>query len=78
MEVLEVRKYHPLGMIVGDLTRIRVIYRNPIMHPQMVLNENDAIHVFNISTDVIATMVNDVRANGAHFGTWRATWNSKL
>jgi hypothetical protein len=69
---------HPLGMILGDLNRIRVIYRNPIMHPEMVLTEKQAIRVFNITTDVITSMVDDVVANGPHFGTWRASWNNQL
>jgi hypothetical protein len=69
---------HPLGTILADLNRIRVIYRNPIMHPEMVLTEKLAIRVFNISTDVITAMVDDVVAHGPHFGTWRQNWNSKL
>jgi hypothetical protein len=44
---------HPLSMISGDLNRIRAVYRNPIMHPEMVLNDDHAIRVFNITTDVI-------------------------
>jgi hypothetical protein len=58
---------HPLGMISGDLNRIRAVYRNPIMHPEMVLNDDQAIRVFNITTDVISAMIADVLTGGAHF-----------
>jgi len=57
----------PLGMISGDLDRIRAVYRNPIMHPEMVLTDDVAVRVFNITTDVIAAMIADVQAGGAHF-----------
>jgi hypothetical protein len=57
----------PLGMISGDLDRIRAVYRNPIMHPEMVLTDDAAVRVFNITTDVIAAMIADVQAGGAHF-----------
>ncbi|HWG05888.1 MAG TPA: hypothetical protein VG271_12815 [Beijerinckiaceae bacterium] len=58
---------HALGMISGDLDRIRAVYRNPIMHPEMTLTDDQAIRVFNITTDVIAAMIGDVQAGGAHF-----------
>lgn len=58
---------HPLGLIVGDLDRIRVIYRNPIMHPEMTLTANQAGSVFTLSAGVITAMIEDVRASGAHF-----------
>lgn len=58
---------HPLKNIIDDLDRIRIIYRNPIMHPEMVLGENDALRVFNITTDVIAAMILDVQNGGPHF-----------
>jgi len=58
---------HPLGMISGDLDRIRAVYRNPIMHPEMILTDDQAVRVFNITTDVIAAMIADVQAGGTHF-----------
>jgi hypothetical protein len=58
---------HPIGMIIGDLDRIRVIYRNPIMHPEMVLTDNQATRVFNVGTDVISAMIDDIEVGGAHF-----------
>ena len=57
----------PLGMISGDLDRIRAVYRNPIMHPEMVLTDDVAVRVFNVTTDVIAAMIADVQSGGPHF-----------
>jgi len=62
---------HPLGLIVGDLNRLRLIYRNPIMHPEMTLNANGATRVFNISTDAISAMIDDTQTGGSHFGALR-------
>lgn len=58
---------HPLCLISGDLDRIRAVYRNPIMHPEMILTDDQAVRVFNITTDVIAAMIADVQAGGTHF-----------
>ncbi len=56
-----------LGVVVPSLDRIREIYRNPIMHPEMTLQEDDAIDVFDLVKSAITHMTKDVRNGGAHF-----------
>ena len=50
----------PLGMNILELRRIKNVYRNPIMHPQMVLDEDSARTVFNRSASVISAIVDDL------------------
>jgi hypothetical protein len=52
-----------LGLVINMLDRIRSIYRNPIMHPQMFLNADQAVTVFNAAIDAISAMADDARLN---------------
>jgi hypothetical protein len=56
-----------LDDIVPTLARVARIYRNPIMHPEMVLDEDLAIEVFDDAKSAIATILRDVRTEGPHF-----------
>lgn len=62
-----------LGNVMPNLDRMVKIYRNPIMHPEMVLDEEEAIEVFDNAKSAIAAMIKDVRDGGPHFSDpWRA------
>lgn len=61
-----------LGLIATTLERIARIYRNPIMHPEVVLNEKDAIRIFNETINAISTTIDDVRTGGPHFSSLHA------
>ena len=60
-----------LGSIANTLERIARLYRNPIMHPEVILEEKDSIRIFGETINAISTMVEDERAGGAHFSTKR-------
>jgi hypothetical protein len=49
----------PLHLIMALLTSINQIYRNPIMHPEMILDDAKAKQVFDTAALVISTMVED-------------------
>jgi hypothetical protein len=50
----------PLGLIIALLARITKIYRNPIMHPEMVLDEQSAKRIFKLASNVIADIEEDI------------------
>jgi hypothetical protein len=37
------------------------------MHPEMVLDEDSAIKLFDKTKTVVADMLRDIRSNGSHF-----------
>jgi hypothetical protein len=49
----------PLGLVVSLLSQINAIYRRPIMHPDMALEEQTAKFVFDTSAIAISAMVTD-------------------
>lgn len=49
----------PLSLIISLLSSIAQIYRNPIMHPEMVLDLEQAKLVFDTAALAISTMVED-------------------
>ena len=54
----------PLLLIIALLTSINQIYRNPIMHPEMVLNLDTAKQVFDTAALAISAMVADCVRRG--------------
>lgn len=56
-----------LGDIIPTVDRLASIYRNNIMHPEMTLDEDLAIEVFDNAKTAIAAMLRDVRTSGPHF-----------
>src|SRR5208282_5017261 len=54
-------------LVVNTLDRMRVIYRNPIMHPDVRLAENDAVQLVGLMVDAISQIIADVREGGSHF-----------
>jgi len=64
-----------LGDIIPTLDRITTIYRNSIMHPEVTLDEDLAIEVFDNTKTVIAAMLRDVRTGGPHCKVSWAKWN---
>jgi hypothetical protein len=59
--------------ILPVLRRLVKIYRNPIMHPEMVLNEDDAIEVFDNAKAVITSILRDAK-DGDHLSAWNVHW----
>jgi hypothetical protein len=56
-----------LKLITSTLDALCEIYRNPLSHPEIVvLEEGDAIDVFNSGIDVITKMVRDAIKGGPH------------
>lgn len=53
------REDSPLLLIITLLTSISQIYRNPIMHPEMVLDESSSKQVFDTTALAISAMVAD-------------------
>lgn len=49
----------PLGLVSAMLGRHNKIYRIPVMHPQMSLDEHSASEVFQVSTTVIPIIYED-------------------
>ena len=49
----------PLVLIMTLLSTITHIYRNPIMHPEMTLDPEQAKQVFNVSSIAINAMVSE-------------------
>jgi len=45
------------------------------MHPEMVLDEDLAIEVFDDAKTAVAAMLRDIRTDGAHFSAHWADWN---
>ncbi|MGO9453314.1 MAG: hypothetical protein ACLQDV_20055 [Candidatus Binataceae bacterium] len=64
--------------VISPLERIARIYRNNIMHPEMTLDEDLAIEVFDDAKSVIAAMLRDARTGGSHckvsWATWTFSW----
>jgi hypothetical protein len=58
-----------LGEIVPPLVRITKIYRNPIMHPEMVLEEDATIKVFENAKLAIGEMLEDMASSRSYFAT---------
>ena len=56
------RQHDALGVIGSLLVRITVIYRNPIMHPEMTLEEDRALEVFGLVSQVISAIAEDTAA----------------
>lgn len=63
-----------LGIVVPVLERLTKIYRNPIMHPEMVLDEHDAVDVFDLTKTAISNMTSDIRKGGSHFSISASTF----
>ena len=57
--------------ILPVLKRIVKTYRNPIMHPEMTLEEDAAIDVFDSAKSAIASILRDVD-EGKHSDAWNA------
>jgi hypothetical protein len=58
----------PLVLVMSLLSTLTHIYRNPIMHPEMVLDPEQAKQVFNVSSVTINAMVADRIKRGASVG----------
>ncbi len=58
-----------LSEIIPLLERINRIYRNPIMHPEMILKEELAIKVFETAKLVIDDMLEDMHATRSYLST---------
>jgi hypothetical protein len=56
-----------LGSIANTLERIARLYRNPIMHPEVILDEKNSVRIFGETINAISTMIEDLRAGGMHF-----------
>jgi hypothetical protein len=54
-------------LIANTLDRMRIAYRNPIMHPEVILKETDAIKLISLMVGAISHVIADVREGGAHF-----------
>jgi len=55
----------PLGLIASALSRINKVYRCPIMHPEMVLNADQARQVFDLASSVIPLILADQEVRSA-------------
>lgn len=62
-------------LIANTLDRMRIIYRNPIMHPEVILKENDAIRLLGLMVDAISHIIADIREGGTHFS---ALWGIRF
>jgi hypothetical protein len=56
------RRHDRLGVIGPLMVRINGIYRNPIMHPEMTLDADQAIEVYGLACQVITAMAEDTKA----------------
>jgi hypothetical protein len=55
----------PLGLIIANLARMNNIYRKPLTHPEMIIeNEGDAREVFNLVTASITMMEKNLFERG--------------
>jgi hypothetical protein len=59
------RPHSGLGNIAALLTQITDIYRNPIIHPEMVLDADQSLHVFDLSCNALEAMEGDLAARRA-------------
>jgi hypothetical protein len=50
----------PLGLIIYTLLRLNTVYCLPVMDPRMTLTSETAIHVFELATDVITMICDDL------------------
>jgi len=50
--------------IVGTRRQIKDLHRNPLMHPDAVLSEPDAIVLLGVVTSAITAMIEDMKATG--------------
>jgi hypothetical protein len=64
-----------LGDIIPTLDWITSVYRNNIMHPEMTLDEDLAVDVFDHAKSAITAMLRDLRRGGPHLKVSLATWN---
>jgi hypothetical protein len=53
-----------LGLIIALLDRVNRIYRRPIMHPEMILDGEEARKVFQVAAEAISTMADDLAERG--------------
>jgi hypothetical protein len=60
-----------LSLVINMLDRIRSIYRNPIMHPDMILTNDRAVTVFSTAIDTISVMIDDLRLYSGIFWKWK-------
>jgi hypothetical protein len=64
-----------LGDIIPTLDWITSVYRNNIMHPEMTLDEDLAVDVFDHAKSAITSMLRDLRRGGTHFKVALATYD---
>lgn len=64
-----------LGDIIPILDRLASIYRNNIMHPEMTLDEDLVIEVFDNAKTTIAAILRDIRQGGRQFSVQWADLN---
>lgn len=50
----------PLGLIVAYMVRVKNIFRNPIMHPEMALERDEAEEVFDLAFLIINAISRDL------------------
>jgi hypothetical protein len=71
-----------LGDIIPTLDWITSVYRNNIMHPEMTLDEDLAVDLFDHAKSAISSMLRDLRKGGSHlkvaFATYDFSWSWKL
>ena len=53
-----------LGLIIAYMVRVKNIFRNPIMHPEMVLEEDGAKEVFDLAFLIINAITRDLGGRG--------------
>lgn len=46
--------------VVGVIDQLRELHRNPLMHPEETLSEDEAIVIFGLAQSVIVAMVGDI------------------
>jgi hypothetical protein len=64
-----------LGDIIPTLDWIASVYRNNIMHPEMTLDEDLAVDVFDHAKSAITSMLRDLRKGGPHLKVALATYD---
>lgn len=63
------------ALIISALDGMRIVYRNTIMHPEIILGERDAARLANLMVDAISHIIADIREGGPHFS---ALWGIRF
>jgi len=66
-------KHGAAGTVVSVLTQIKDLHRNPVLHPELFLEMDEALSLLGIVESAIGAMFADMHKRGAQLGNYEKT-----